>query len=144
MSIFPEIGSTVTNVITTKSGTAAKIEFSDGSSIYVKYDALILSKPDKVEIRSTKPIVHEGSVPSSRVAKHFANLPKGKLIPSKKPVIKKTPIAEGQMTFDNGTVSKDAIIAAQQRSQSRVDRLSAKWDAEHPSGEATINAMNGS
>ena len=142
MNIFPEIGSTVTNVTTTKTGTAAKIEFSDGSSIYVKYDALVLSAPDKVQIKSTKPIVHLKNTPvaeGSRVAKHFANLPK-KTIQIKKP----SAVTEGSRVLDNGKVSKDALLAAQTRAASRIDSLSAKWDREHPSGEDTISAMNGS
>lgn len=145
MSMFPEIGSTVTNVSTTKSGTAARIDFSDGSSIYVKYDALILNTPKDIQIRSTKPIVHVERAKKSRVEQHFANLPKKTVTlaqPSLGTVDRHT--QSGKPLMDNGKISEEALLKAKLRSESRIERLSAKWDSEHPSGESTIADMNGS
>lgn len=146
MSMFPEIGSTVTNVSTTKTGTAARIDFSDGSSIYVKYDALILNAPKDIQIRSTKPIVHVERAKKSRVEQHFANLPK-KMMSS----IGQSSLGNisgraqsGKPIMDNGKISEEALLKAKLRSESRIEKLSAKWDSEHPSGESAIAAMNGS
>lgn len=145
MSMFPEIGSTVTNVSTTKSGTAARIDFSDGSSIYVKYDALILNTPKDIQIRSTKPIVHVEHTKKSRVEQHFVNLPK-KTMPITQPSVGTIDrhIPPAKSVMDNGKISEEALLKAKLRSESRIERLSAKWDSEHPSGESAIAAMNGS
>lgn len=142
MSMFPGIGSTVTNVSTTKSGTAARIDFSDGSSIYVKYDALILNTPKDIQIRSTKPIVHVERTKKTRVEQHFANLPK-KTTQSSLGTVDMY-IQPNKSIMDNGKISEEALLKAKLRSESRIERLSAKWDSEHPSGESAIAAMNGS
>lgn len=127
MSVFPQIGSTVTNVSTTKTGTAARIDFSDGSSIYVKYDALVLSKPndDTVHIRSTTPIVHK-----SRVETHFENVQKKRIsnVPAQKA---KTSIPSNNGIVESN-VSAEQLAAAKLRCENRVTKLSAAWDAQHP------------
>ncbi len=130
MSVFPQVGSTVTNVSTTKTGTAARIDFSDGSSIYVKYDALVLSKPndDTVHIRSTTPIVHK-----SRVETHFENVQKKPVIQQKKRisnVISQDVKSPSSMT--ESTVSAEQLAAAKLRCENRVTKFSAAWDAQHP------------
>jgi hypothetical protein len=140
--MFPSVGSTVTNVTTTKTGTAARVDFSDGSSLYVKYEAIILNPGSQTIIRSTKPIVHENKVLKSRVEKHFANLPK-KTVPVTRTSVKLQSRIQEHSLMDNGRVSDEALLKAKLRTESRVDRLAKKWDSEHPSGEAGIAAMNG-
>ena len=133
MSVFPQVGSTVTNVSTTKTGTAARIDFSDGSSIYVKYDALVISKPndDTVHIRSTTPIVHK-----SRVETHFESAQKKPIIQQKKrvsdvvPQRMKSPVSVSNVTESN--VSTEQLAAAKLRCENRVTKFSAAWDAQHP------------
>lgn len=137
MNLFPQIGSTVTNIVYNKTRTAARIEFSDGTSIYVKYDALIIPptsnvpvtpSPDKpLKIVSEKPIVH-------RAIRNNRNTP---VLPRRV-----APQVNHVSYTAESVVSDDALLKAKLRSESRINALSAQYDSEHPSGEAAVNAMN--
>lgn len=129
MSLFPNIGAVVTDVVVNKTNTAARIYFSDGSSIYVKYEALILDQSRKPTVSVT---------PSSRVEKHFANLPKKtvtkvitKTIAKPKTVIRDAVVENGE-----STVTKEALMMAQKRSESRIEALNKQYEVEHPNTEA--------
>lgn len=132
MSVFPQVGSTVTNVSTTKTGTAARIDFSDGSSIYVKYDALVISKPDDtVHIRSTTPIVHK-----SRAETHFESVQKKPVVQHKQRISNAITQSVKHSVPMNGvtesSVTAEQLAAAKLRCENRVNKLSAAWDAQHP------------
>lgn len=142
MNLFPQIGSTVTNIVYNKTRTAARIEFSDGTSIYVKYDALIIPptsdvpvtpSPNKpIKIVSERPITHMGERRSTR-----NTVPIGRRVASNPQNV----VYQAE-SVNTKSVSNDALLKAKLRSESRINALSAEYDREHPSGEAAIVAMN--
>ena len=142
MNLFPQIGSTVTNIVYNKTRTAARIEFSDGTSIYVKYDALIINPNSNVPVTpsSNKPIkiVSDRPITHMSESRNIRNTPSiGRRVASKAQNI----VYQAE-SINNNSVSDDALLKAKLRSESRINALSAEYDMEHPSGEAAINAMN--
>lgn len=110
MSLYPSVGSTVTRVLTNKSGTTAKLEFSDGTSILVKYEALVIDTENS-DVIVKKPVKHESKIVMSGGMKRL------------KPASNK---AKSQLISESQYKEMASKVLKQQ--QNRSDKLFSQWE----------------
>lgn len=117
MSMFPSVGSTVTKVLTNKSGTTAKVEFDDGTSLLVRYEALVVdcSEPEAAPVKESRVLMSGGLNIKNRAKPAI----------EKKSVVKQKVVSESQY--------KEMAAKALKKTQSRQDKLFNEW--EHVSGQ---------
>jgi hypothetical protein len=118
--MFPSVGSTVTRVVTNKSGTTAKVEFDDGTSLLVKYEALVIdesSPAPKIE----KPVRNESRVLMSGGAK----VPK--LRTSSKTITSSSTAPDPVL---NESAYKALAAKALKRQSARQEKAFSSWERE--------------
>ena len=113
MSMFPSVGSTVTRVATNKTGTIAKVEFDDGTSLMVKYEALVID----CDQSSQEPPVQK----ESRVLMSGGIKPKAK-------ATQKATVKVPQMM--NESAYKQLAAQALKKQQSRQEKVFKNWESE--------------
>ena len=115
MSMFPSVGSTVTRVAVNKTGTIAKVEFDDGTSLLVKYEALVIDEPsnDQIPVQKESKVLLSGG----------ANIvPKVKTNKVTKPVAAKPVMSE--------SAYKELAAQALKRQSNRQDKVFKQWESD--------------
>ena len=133
MSLFPSVGSTVTKVLTNKSGTTAKVEFDDGTSLLVKYEALVIDQGSSSEV--SQPV--EGVRKESKIIQTKSLQPK---------ISNKIHLENQKLKNQVQDDAKFKILAAQamEKSKNRSQRLFEQWEKDSgqhdvPAGPTTLN-----
>lgn len=128
MSLFPSVGSTVTKVLTNKSGTTAKVEFDDGTSLLVKYEALVINEGES-RIRSESVNYNRPKVSVNRILG-------GKNL--NRPTAVQTEAAKLRSQVQDDAKFKLLAAQAAERSKNRSAQLMKEW--EDATGQHDVSA----
>lgn len=138
MSLFPSVGSTVTKVLTNKSGTTARVEFDDGCSLLVKYEALVIDQGSSVPASNT--IVRRESLSVSNRASSIRR-------PTIQKQVSRVQLENQKLKNQVQDDAKFKILAAQamEKSKSRSEKLFEQWEKDSgqhdvAAGPVTLNS----
>ena len=143
MSLFPSVGSTVTKVLTNKSGTTARVEFDDGTSLLVKYEALVIDQGSSGVVETSAPVTirKESRVVQTR------SVPARRPMTMQRPAMSKIQLENQKLKTDVQDDAKFKMLAAQamEKSKSRSERLFEQWEKDSgqhdvPAGPTTLNS----
>lgn len=121
MSMFPSVGSTVTKVLANKSGTVAKVEFDDGTSLLVRYEALVI---DSSESEDSTPVRQESRVMMTGGAKVRQHQVPAKSAKQVAPQKSSSPMMMSEAAY------KELASKALKRQESRQEQLFKQWEKD--------------
>lgn len=121
MSAFPSVGSTVTKVLANKSGTTAKVEFSDGTSLLVRYEALVIDSGD-IDVSPSEPQSTHLSESKIRMKQQIAAMK------SKQHSVSKVSKSSTQVLDESAY--KQLAAQALKRQSDRQEKVFKSWENE--------------